>query len=157
MLTREAPRAEEETLGELKLPSSGASPAPSKAASGKDGKSGGSTAPKKPIIEEISSTPAVEEAIAEAPKMKEPVYELIDVEEPKALKLIVELPNVAAVSELDVNVGDKNVDLVAADAGYALSLTLPTPVLSDDAKCKWDKKRHVLTLTMPVEPPAVVS
>ena len=38
-----------------------------------------------------------------------------------------------------------------------LSLTLPTPVLSDDAKCKWDKKRHVLTLTMPVEPPAVVS
>ena len=83
MLTREAPGAEEETLGELKLPSSGASPAPSKAASGKGAKSGGSTAPKKPIIEEISSTPAVEEAIAEAPKMKEPVYELIDVEEPK--------------------------------------------------------------------------
>ena len=122
--TREAPGAEEETLGELKLPSSGASPAPSKAASGKDGKSG-STAPKKPIIEEISSTPAVEEAIAEAPKMKEPVYELIDVEEPKALKLIVELPNVAAVSELRRQRGRQECRSCGGGRGVCAQLNAP--------------------------------
>ena len=70
------------------------------------------------------------------------------------LRLSVQLPRIAAVGEIDIELGDTAVNLTTAEGLYELRLPLPTPVDSDAAKCKWDKKRRVLTVTMPTTAPA---
>ena len=62
--------------------------------------------------------------------------------------LRVELPRLASAAELDAQVGERAVTLLA-EGLYRLELALPSAVLSDDARCRFDRKRRVLTVTMP--------
>ena len=63
------------------------------------------------------------------------------------------LPRVAAVADLDLQMGERALTL-HAEGLYKLRLDpLPRAILCDDAKCKFDKKRRVLTVTMPSAPP----
>ena len=104
------------------------------------------------MIEEISSAPAT---------VEEPEHALSVEEADEAggstsvLRLVVSLPRVAAVSEIDLEMGAWAVSLTAADGSYALKVSLPRAVDQDVAKCKFDKKRRVLTLTMPARAVAV--
>ena len=61
---------------------------------------------------------------------------------------MVRLPRVAAVAELDVEIGDRAFSLRSVGV-YALRLALPAQVRSDASRCKFDKKRRLLTVTMP--------
>jgi len=65
------------------------------------------------------------------------------------LMLEVRVPRVHAVADLDVQIGDEVVSL-RAEGLYALKLCLPQAVQSEAARCKFDKKKRVLTITMPV-------
>ena len=49
---------------------------------------------------------------------------------------------------MDVHVGDEALTL-HAEGLYKLSMRLPAAVRSEAAKCRFDKKRRVLTVTMP--------
>jgi HSP20 family molecular chaperone IbpA len=91
----------------------------------------------RPLISVISSEESAETA---------PEYELTVEEE--QVRLIVELPRVRAVADLDVHIGGAIVKL-RAEGVYALELVLPAGVDSDAARCKFDKKRRVLTITVP--------
>ena len=100
--------------------------------------------PSRPLVMELSSEAAVEE---------EPSYELTGGNgdgDGAPLKLVVQLPRVAAVGDLDVEMGERAISL-RAEGLYKLRLDpLPRPIARDDAKCKFDKKKRVLTVTMPV-------
>ena len=94
--------------------------------------------------------------LASAPAMaEEPAHELTRVDEngndAGMLRLTVRLPRVAAVSEIDLEMGAHALALTAAQGLYALTLPLPQRVVSDASKCKWDKKKRVLTVSMPCE------
>ena len=146
--------AEEESVldgGELRLPGSGARP-PSSTPAASAGPACGVAAPAsssaaaaakpKLIIEEISSAPAVAET---------PEHTLHDeVEASGWLRVTVQLPRIAAVAEIDLEMGETMLRLETAEGLYSLALPLPRAVDSDASKCKWDKKRRVLTVTMPV-------
>ena len=90
-------------------------------------------------MEELSSEAAVEEA---------PEHELED-EVDGERRLIVRLPRVSAVTDLDVQIGRQAVRL-HAEGLYLLELDLPDAVDSDNARCKWEKKKRVLTVVMPL-------
>ena len=94
--------------------------------------------PRKPLVQELSSSEAVEET---------PEHELLSDE--VALTLVVRVPRVAVVSDLDVEIGEALV-CVRAEGVYALELPLPKTIRSDDAKCRFDKKKRVLTIAMPL-------
>ena len=94
--------------------------------------------PRKPLVQELSSSEAVEET---------PEHELLAEED--ALTLVVRVPRVTVVSDLDVEIGEALV-CVRAEGVYALELPLPKTIRSDDAKCKFDKKKRVLTIAMPL-------
>ena len=96
------------------------------------------TKPKKMLVEEVSSCENVEET---------PDHELIA--EDAALRLLVRVPRVGAVADLDVSIGEDAFSLMA-EGLYALKLTLPQRVRADDARCKWDKRKRTLTVTMPI-------
>jgi hypothetical protein len=138
--------------GELRLPGAPPQPPPSDVAPAANAacgvgrgsaSSGGSAqvaaAARRPLVEELSSEAAVEE---------QPEHELLT--EPTQLKLLANLPRLAAIADLDVEVGDRALSL-RAEGIYCLRIEpLPQPVRSDDARCKFDKKRRLLTITMPV-------
>ena len=65
------------------------------------------------------------------------------------LVLQVRVPRVYVVDDLDVQIGDRTVGL-RAEGLYTLTLELPQPIRSEAARCKFDKKKRVLTVTMPV-------
>ena len=108
---------------------------------GGGGESGAAGAPpKKPLIEVVDASDATEET---------PTYDLSCDDDARALRLVVPLPRVSGVGDLDLEMGEAAVAL-RAEGVYKLDVALPKPVLADDAKCKFDKKRRVLTLTMPL-------
>ena len=59
----------------------------------------------------------------------------------------VELPEVKKASEVDLNISAERLHLIADSA--ELAIDLPHAVLDEEASAKFDKKAHVLTLTMP--------
>jgi len=95
-----------------------------------------SAAPPRPLVEEVSSQAAVEET---------PEHELRL--ENDRLVLQVRVPRVYVVDDLDVQIGDRTVGL-RAEGLYTLTLELPQPIRSEAARCKFDKKKRVLTVTM---------
>ena len=78
-----------------------------------------------------------------------PLHSLTD--DGAALRLRVELPEVASAGSVDLNISDDRVEL--SGGGYELSLALSRLVVGDDAKAKFDKKARVLTLTLPCAAP----
>ena len=117
------------------LPTS--APASARSAVGGAAASSGS---RRPLVEEVASHEAVEVA---------PEYTLEE-SEGGALRLVVRLPRVAAVGELDVEIGDRAVHL-HAEGLYRLELALPHEVESEAAQCKFAKKQRTLTVTMPMK------
>ena len=119
------------------------------------------------IVEISSSEAAAEEA---APASEAPSYTLTELNGAEAgggegcagdegggcaaLRLAVSLPRVGGVGEIDLQMGERQLSLSAGEGVYApydaLSLPLPHKVDSEGAKCKFDKKKRVLTVTMPV-------
>ena len=95
---------------------------------------------RKPLVEEVGSHEAVEE---------EPEHTLEECGGGE-LRLLVRLPRVAAVSELDVEIGDRVV-LLRAEGLYRLELALPHGVDGETAQCKFAKKQRTLTVTMPIK------
>ena len=59
----------------------------------------------------------------------------------------VELPEVKKASEVDLNISAERLHFIADSA--ELAIDLPHAVLDEEASAKFDKKAHVLTLTMP--------
>ena len=123
------------------------------------------------IVEISSSEAAAEEA---APASEAPSYTLTELNGPStcaeagrgeggagdegggcaALRLAVALPRVGGVGEIDLHMGECELSLTAGEGVYApydaLTLPLPHKVDSEGAKCKFDRKKRVLTVTMPV-------
>ena len=86
-----------------------------------------------------------------------PRYELETVPSPEAgetgmLVLRVSLPELSSAAEVDLQVGERAVEL-AVPGRYQLQLALPCAVASDDAGCRFDKKRRMLTVKMPLAGP----
>ena len=55
----------------------------------------------------------------------------------------------SSAAELEVDVGTHTLKL-AAEGVYRLDLPLPQAVDADRARCRFDKKRRTLTITMPL-------
>jgi len=117
---------------ELRLPGQQAEPQAVGAAKGDE------QGPSRPLVQELASEPAVAET---------PEYELEQVD--GLMTLRVKLPRVAAAAELDLEVGDTAVS-VCAEGLYQLMLQLPVAGASAEAASKFDKKRRVLTVRMPI-------
>ena len=144
--------AEAETVGEdtLRLPG-GASVPRAKS-------SDAPAAPRGPLVQELgpvetrpepapAATPAAAAGTPETPE-----HELRPADG-GGLTLRVLVPRVAAASELDVSVGERAVEL-SAEGVYKLRVPLPHAVADADARCRFDKKRRALTITLPPrEPP----
>ena len=117
----------------LKLPGQGAGEA--RAAGGVERDEQG---PRRPLVQEVGSQPA--ESVT-------PEHELTTAEGTMTLR--VKLPRVAAASELELEVGDAAISL-SAEGLYRLQLALPAVGMSAEAGSKFDKKRRVLTVTVPL-------
>jgi len=83
---------------------------------------------------------------------------------PKALILRVTLPDFRSASGIDLDVAERVVKLRARKTKkksspilYALEVPLSYSILRDKANAKWDREKHVLTVTMRVSPRANVS
>ena len=121
------------------------------AASGAGGAGGGagSGAPRKPLIEVVEVTDA-------GAQEEEPAH-TISIEAEGGgegggggvMRLAVQVPRVAGVGELDLELGAEAVSL-RAEGLYRLQLALPRRVDADAATCKFDKKRRVLNVAMPL-------
>jgi dynein assembly factor 2 len=72
---------------------------------------------------------------------------------PRVLKLIVELPTVKKVSDVNLEVTSLNV-VVEVPEKYYLDLMLPYEVQDNDGTAKFDKSTSKLTLELPVKPKA---
>lgn len=129
------PAEDEDALGELRLPGTGTAPTPAKAGGGAGG---GGVEARRPLVEVVAETVAVAAV---------PSHSLVEAE--GALVLRVEVPLLESAAELDVQLGDSDVALVA-EGVYELRLRLPKQVNSDQAKCKFEKKKKRLTVTMPL-------
>ena len=112
----------------LRLPGSSTAAAPTNASKG--------TARR--LIEEIGSVEASHE---------QPEHELLSSD--ASLTLRCRLPRVRAASELDLQVGERTLSLVA-EGIYQLRLDLPAAVCCDEIKSRFTKKGHVLTVVMPL-------
>jgi hypothetical protein len=117
--------------GQLRLPGTGTAPKPAKpVASGE--------AARRPLVEVVASQtsePAVPSHTLETGA--------------EAMVLRVELPLVHTAADLDVDLGDSEVR-ISAEGVYRLALTLPAPVESTRAACKFEKRKRRLTVTMPL-------
>ena len=102
----------------------------------------------------------------------EPAHELARSD--AVITVRVPLPDVMRASEVDLNISatrvhlyagtpqsttttnddDDDDNVTASKTCYELDLALPSPVLDTEATAKWDKKAHVLTLTLPLAPDA---
>ena len=69
---------------------------------------------------------------------------------PRELCVRVELDDLSSAAEIDLDITERHFELKHEGAGYALSLPLPYSVLSDQGSAKFDKAKHVLTVTLPV-------
>ena len=104
--------------------------------------------PRKPLIEVMDVTDA-------GAQEEEPAYTLSHADadgegsEGGALRLSVQVPRVGSVAEIEVELGEEAVSL-RAEGLYRLQLALPRRVRADDAACKFDRKRRVLNVTMPL-------
>ncbi|KOO33230.1 hypothetical protein Ctob_008916 [Chrysochromulina tobinii] len=68
----------------------------------------------------------------------------------------VELPLVNKAGEVDLNISPERLHLIVGDV--ELDMALPHKVKDEEAAAKFDKKAHVLTLTMPrASVPSVIS
>ena len=120
--------------------------------------------PRRPLVEELG--PTRPEKIAEprpkpAPKAvarpeaaaepEAPEHELVPAEG-GGLTLRVLVPRVGAASELSVSVGERSVEL-SAPGVYQLRVPLPHAVADAAARCRFDKKRRALTITLPPRQP----
>ena len=81
--------------------------------------------------------------------MPAPTYELTRSLE--ALTIRVDLPEAKKASEVDLEISVERLHLVHESA--ELDLPLPCPVKDEEASAKFDKKAHVLTLTLPLVTP----
>ena len=72
---------------------------------------------------------------------------------PKELVVKFVLPKVSKAAELDVDVQEFTVEVVAEHAGYSLSVPLPFSVEETPSSAKFDKTRHELLLVLTVIPP----
>jgi len=132
------PSDEGEGLTELKLGPKASGGGSSKGSKGAQGGGGEvEVGPARPLVQELSSVDATPE---------EPAHELLCAED--ALTLSVQLPRVRTAAEVELDVGKTKVCL-AAEGLYALELPLPRAVDADRARCRFDKKTRVLTVTMP--------
>jgi len=68
---------------------------------------------------------------------------------PKLLKLIVELPTVKRVGDINLEVTTLNV-VVEVPQKYYLDLPLPYEIQEEQGSAKFDKAKHILTLELPL-------
>lgn len=106
--------------------------------SGDVGGARGEESARRVLVEEVSSHPA---------KVRTPEHEVQEVE--GALKVVVKLPEVSSAAEVELELGDDALSL-SAEGLYQLALSLPVAGVSTQAGCKFDKKRRILTITMPI-------
>ncbi|XP_013926229.1 PREDICTED: PIH1 domain-containing protein 2 [Thamnophis sirtalis] len=103
------------------------------------------TAPKKRLIEEISST--------DKPETPKPAYKMTTKkdadEKPREIELKIELPGVCNVSECNLSVSKDDV-LVECLLKYRLRVDLPVPVDEEATSAIFNKKGGVLIVRMPV-------
>lgn len=76
---------------------------------------------------------------------------------PLELVLSVQLPRVRKVSSIDLDVSDEGCFSLEAASVYELKKQLPYPVYGEKAHAKWDKASQSLTVTIPVQPAAIVA
>ena len=69
---------------------------------------------------------------------------------PKALNLQVELPGVDKISELELDINDREFVLKAKDK-YYLDLKLPYKVLKDEGTAKFESKQKILKVSLPID------
>ena len=69
---------------------------------------------------------------------------------PRELCVKIELEELTSAGEIDLDITERNLELKHEGVGYALSLSLPYPVLSEQGSAKFDKAKRVLTVTLPV-------
>ena len=89
----------------------------------------------------------IQEVEADAPAT--PVYSMCVVRNGSAVRVRVELPMVATVADVDLDVSAADLRL-SAGCGYALSVRFPEPVSADSAHAKFSKRKRVLTVTVPI-------
>lgn len=70
---------------------------------------------------------------------------------PNSLVLRIETPELDSMKNAELDVGDDRV-FFRVKGLYALDLSLPFPVVSDDGSAKFDKKTKRLEITLPVRP-----
>lgn len=104
-------------------------------------------APKNSVvIEELAST--VSEQRAEGSAIV-PTHACVFNDADNALAVTVNLPGVASVAEIVLDMEPRQLSLTAK-GGYALVLALPRAVSVDDTRAKFKKKSQQLQLTLPV-------
>jgi len=91
-----------------------------------------------------SSLPVPEHELTEAAAASEAA--------PSTLVLTVQLPLIGSMKQLELSIGEREVILETADgSAYApLVVKLPTAVDDGASSAKFDKKKDVLTVKMPV-------
>lgn len=96
---------------------------------------------KPGLIQEVSNSEA---------KTETPHYDMIVQDgEPPCVLLKVKLPQVASVSQCQLDISQNDLCL-HADGLYHLEVELPRPILEDDAQAKFSKRSSTLTLTLPI-------
>ncbi|GMH50264.1 hypothetical protein TrRE_jg5265 [Triparma retinervis] len=71
---------------------------------------------------------------------------------PASLIYRIELPEEKSAADLDLDVSEKKITLTSST--YSLNTNLIYPCEGDKGKAKWDKKKNVLTVTVPVMKPS---
>ena len=69
---------------------------------------------------------------------------------PRELLVKVELPELSSAADIDLDITERRLELTHEGARYQLSLPLPFPVLSEQGSAKFDKAKHILSVTLPV-------
>ena len=74
---------------------------------------------------------------------------------PKSLVVRIDLPDAKRAGELDLDVSDAMLTLrsIKGNKGghdYSLDVRFNYPVIGDEGAAKWDKVKHILTITVPV-------
>lgn len=67
----------------------------------------------------------------------------------KLVTVTVDLPEISAVSELDVDTTSNSIIITSKHLDRAITVNLPRPVDADGATAKFLKKRRQLTITVP--------
>lgn len=69
---------------------------------------------------------------------------------PRELVVRVELPELSSAADIDLDITERRMELNHEGMRYKLDLPLPFPVLSEQGSAKFDKAKHILTITLPV-------